>query len=391
MDILRALAILLIVFSHLPELLAFDSNPVISTFKGFAVLFMNFFAALGLALFFFVSGFVIHRNNANTATRTEVIKFFKKRILRIFPLYWIALGVYFLIFGILPLKTAFVTYNPLANNLIDYLSTSYSITDIAIYVVGLQGVLAGLITHPMPGLWFIGVVLVYYLIYPFINIFSLNKRKFIGISVILFALLVIVQHFTYLIDYRLFVYYGAFVGGIFTSNYDILSARKFIRSKQSIFKNAVGATCALAISAIGIAYVFNPTSTFSFSSVVWLVAQNVSRFVFALLLCYVVRLYIIASKKVSYPLLFSISFESYAVYLFHGPLLIVLGVVLIGVFHLTGLQIDTVLILLGVPSVFVVLYFVQQQENRAIRKITNYLNGKLAPKVLRTNDRLKAR
>ena len=159
MDILRALAILLIVFSHLPELLAFDSTPVISTFKGFAVMFVNYFATLGLALFFFVSGFVIHRNNANTATRTEVIKFLKKRILRIFPLYWIAVGVYFLIFGILPLKTAFVTY-PIAS----YLSTSYSITDIAIYVVGLQGVLAGLITHPMPGLWFIGVILVYYLI-----------------------------------------------------------------------------------------------------------------------------------------------------------------------------------------------------------------------------------
>lgn len=380
MDILRALAILLIVLGHLHDALALGSNPIISISMAFLAISRDYIVALGLALFFFISGFVIYRSNPNTATRTDVVIFFKKRVLRIFPLYWIALVVYFFVFDVLPLKTAFITYNPLANWFLPFLSVSYPITDVAIFALGLQGVLLRFVTHPMPGLWFIGVVLIYYVIYPLINNTSPNRRKFIVNSVVLFGLLLIVQQLTHSVEPRLFTYYGTFVGGIFACKFNIFSASTFAVNKQSVFKTALQATCFLVAAIIIFGIVTFWSGRFYAESLYFgafaLVAENVSYFMFSLFACHSVRVYIVASKRTSFPLLFSISFASYAVYLFYIPLLIVLGLVLMNVFHLTELQIDMVLVLLGLPSVFVACYFLQQSENKAMKKIATYIDSK---------------
>ena len=93
LDILRAFAICLIVLSHFPPL---------------STLYIDVSARLwcatfGLALFLFLSGFTLYRSNSITSA-AEVLLFYKKRIIRIYPLYVLIIAVYVLL-QVLPLVT----------------------------------------------------------------------------------------------------------------------------------------------------------------------------------------------------------------------------------------------------------------------------------------------
>ncbi|WP_369799553.1 acyltransferase family protein [Methanosarcina sp. Kolksee] len=58
----------------------------------------SFFAKIGLSLFIFINGYLIHYNNSKISSIKDVLLFYKKRILRIFPLYWAALAVFTFVF-----------------------------------------------------------------------------------------------------------------------------------------------------------------------------------------------------------------------------------------------------------------------------------------------------
>ena len=61
-------------------------NPVVDSFTMFAYV-----------LFFFISGFVLYLNHPSFHQLNELTDFFKKRVLRIFPLYWLVLAFWFVI------------------------------------------------------------------------------------------------------------------------------------------------------------------------------------------------------------------------------------------------------------------------------------------------------
>src|SRR5665647_3499163 len=83
LDALRAVAITLIVFSHLIFFIK-------STLFILAVNSINFVFPVwfyGLSLFFFISGFVLHYTHPIISSRHGAIDFLKRRVARIYPLY----------------------------------------------------------------------------------------------------------------------------------------------------------------------------------------------------------------------------------------------------------------------------------------------------------------
>jgi len=75
---LRGIAALLVVFVHFPTPLA------------------QFCGAIGVDIFFFISGFIIYTSIEKTAYYNKPIDFFKKRLLRILPLYYLVIGSFLL-------------------------------------------------------------------------------------------------------------------------------------------------------------------------------------------------------------------------------------------------------------------------------------------------------
>src|SRR5574344_730338 len=85
-DFLRALAIAMIIPAHLSNFLSF-------TYLKLALYAVDpFVANMGLGLFIFMSGYLLYYNNHSIRSLEDVFDFYKKRLLRIFPLYWAALA-----------------------------------------------------------------------------------------------------------------------------------------------------------------------------------------------------------------------------------------------------------------------------------------------------------
>jgi peptidoglycan/LPS O-acetylase OafA/YrhL len=87
---LRALAVLLVVWTHSIVAAAYHSNPKQGTF-----FHLKSFGACGLDIFFVISGFIVSlvASRAVAQNQPSARTFLSRRITRIFPLYWILTGV----------------------------------------------------------------------------------------------------------------------------------------------------------------------------------------------------------------------------------------------------------------------------------------------------------
>ncbi|MHA2269768.1 MAG: acyltransferase family protein [Promethearchaeota archaeon] len=97
-DMLRIISILIVVILiHLPLSYAYNFYLDLDQFGVFLVNNVGIFVSMGS--FVFVSGFGLYLNpkNRNLNSSNKILTFLKKRFLRIFPLYWIAI-ILFLIF-----------------------------------------------------------------------------------------------------------------------------------------------------------------------------------------------------------------------------------------------------------------------------------------------------
>ena len=90
LDFLRALAIVFVLLDHLPD------------YKiPFLGIFSPYFGRFGVGLFIFVSGYLMFLTNRSFHSTHDILEFYKKRARRIFPLYLIALLVFFVLYGLL--------------------------------------------------------------------------------------------------------------------------------------------------------------------------------------------------------------------------------------------------------------------------------------------------
>ena len=176
MDILRALAIIIIVLFHWYLFCSEDHN--------LAALKTIYYANIGLCLFFFVSAYVLYYNYENLESVGDVVNFYRKRAKRLYPLYWVAFIV------------------------LIYIIDKFFYYSSIIGFLGLQGFFPETYFVNSTFLWFIGIIIMYYLIYPvlirpksLINKFSMAAAIFL-----IFSLISLNFH---LINVKFFLYYCA--------------------------------------------------------------------------------------------------------------------------------------------------------------------------------------
>lgn len=200
-DFLRALAIIMIIPAHL-------SNFLFSTLgKLVLYAFDPYFADMGLGLFIFMSGYLLYYNTSSINSVQDIISFYRKRLLRIFPLYWVALVAYILLFYVFASKLNSGFVFPNASNV-------FNISNVLIHFIGLQILLAPVYASPMITLYFIGLIIAFYTIYPFIILFSKDTKRLLFFSSISFLGFLLISNIFNIIDIRFFMFFPIFIFGI---------------------------------------------------------------------------------------------------------------------------------------------------------------------------------
>jgi peptidoglycan/LPS O-acetylase OafA/YrhL len=324
------------------------------------------FTFFGLALFFFISGFVINLNNSSMQTRADILKFYKKRAKRIYPLYWLAIS--------LPLVYRLFLANllPTVHSLIAASSLTIptiSASSVFVNFLGFQVLLGSTVEIPMGAdtvaiNWFVGVILIYYALYPVIVVLSLNKVQrtiIVALSLLLFFALYSI--FLSPMDFRFFLYYPIFIAGIILSRAGIFDK---LHSKRYV----IGSAGVLTVSVL--LYFIVTDFNLTFSEPVTAVASIL--FVDSVVIALILLSLVITphySKDLgerAVKLASFIAFSSYAVFLFHDMFLVVFRNLLNEVFHLGFAATATLVILCGVPLLFVTCYYLQRGVNRLVDK-----------------------
>lgn len=191
-DLVRAFAILLVIIVHVQNFL---SVPLRADPFAFEVL-----KFIAIACFTAVSGYVIHAANRGIRNIPEAVHFYKKRTVRVYPLYLVALALFFLCFQVAGL------FPPLQLTAADWI----------VNILCLQVILSPAFAEPVFTLWFIGFIMAMYAIYPLFSGIAGTWRKITAAAGII--LVSILFHSTLgIVDFRFFLYYFFFIGGMFAA------------------------------------------------------------------------------------------------------------------------------------------------------------------------------
>lgn len=181
-DLLRSLCILYIAgFWHL-----LDYTEAV---PGYQNLITFRISEIVLGTFVYISGYFIGLNYSHISRR-EIIDFYKKRFLRLYPLYLLALGL-------------------------------FSIFNLTIITLVKSVILVSMFIKPAAmTLWFVTMLLLFYLISPFLIMLCRNSgliRVMLYCSLLVAALL-LYDNLTGLLDLRIIMYFPAFLLGIHVSS-----------------------------------------------------------------------------------------------------------------------------------------------------------------------------
>jgi len=356
LDILRASAIVLIVVGHLNGFLERGMLTKILSFAEIPMLF------LGLALFFFVSGFSLYLNNKVIKDYHDVVRFYKKRLVRIYPLYWIAVAVILIEYQQLSFTQSAISLTP---------------AEVLITLVGAQALLTPRFCSQPLVLWFIGTILILYLLYPLIiYYFDSNKKLFFALSLIYAAFLSIHVLFN-IVDTRFFIYYWVFTGGILACKY-CRYPELLTKPQRRLILLCGGVILVLIFLVLvsGWAVVYN--KNLLLNNIVDLPAElwfNCSALLATLLIVPVFITVQLHAKQVSrkiYSFTFLLSFSSFCIYLFHGGVLDDVKYIAANFLNLSGFLLNLVMITIGLSLVFIIAFLIQFTYNSAIERAKKY-------------------
>ncbi len=334
-ELLRTIAICLIIFYHLNGYIIYN-----------VFWFQELVGLFGLGLFTFISGFLIHYNNSNINSIKGFIYFFKKRIIRLFPLYWLALIIYIISFSIIP----FLIY-PNPPNIINI-----SFSNLFIHFIGAEGLLAPQFATPFFTLYFIGIMMFYYCIYPFINQFSKTFLGMICFSSFIFIILLVFHLKLNIIDGRLLKYYFCFVSGILASKFGLFENHNKNRDLMIVFSILV------FLLLLYHSKIMNFGDIFGFNALIVLILVTSIYIIF-----FVSKYIILYFNEIHIRIICSIAIASYCVYLFHRPFFTFISMFNIEIVK-TSIFINNFIILISLPILFIGSYYLQLLEIRVIKK-----------------------
>lgn len=302
-DFIRTIAILFVILSHY---LWFPEDSIVN----FALLL----GVVGNVMFFFVSGYVINLSNKINSVK-DISSFFKKRIIRIFPLYWLSLILYLYLYP--------------TNNL--FLITAH--------FLGLQLVFSGLEKRMI---WFIGAITVYYALYPLIIMKTQRNRDIILRSGIIFLILFLLRIKIGLFNANIFAYLPIFLTGVLTSNNKDLFNK--LLSKIKNISAMIIIACLYWVIKTKPPMLHDDLSNTGFINMLYV---HIPKVVFGVSLFFM--LYWIANKYIRSANIKNIiekcAVASYSIYLFHG--------------FAAGIVYNYLTTILSLPILFIVFYYIQ--------------------------------
>ncbi len=156
---------------------------------GHSSVFMVYFTDVVLALFVFVSGFLVGRKSRRQPGATA---FYKNRLLRIYPLYALAVVIFYLC------------------GINDGWVSAKALIGISMYY------------QPAPlTLWFITMLLLFYLVTPALVALVNKLPAYLLVTAALFGATLAIKVITNTVDLRLLLYFPCFCLGVFCANHGL--------------------------------------------------------------------------------------------------------------------------------------------------------------------------
>ncbi len=279
LDAIKCISIIFIILGHLGDYLEF---PFLSRLN-------TEFYYVGLSGFIFSSGYLAYLNNPVLRTKKTIFSFYKKRVVRIFPLYLLSLFCFYLCFQLYHFVWTF----------------NYNLSGWIIHILGLQILLSPLYVIPMFTLWFVGLILLLYFLYPAFCYYSESTRDLLLVSFVIFLLVLIIHYSLNLIHMQFFIYYWIFILGIFLAK-----------------------------------------SNYNFNGIEFFIKRHIILLKFIL----------------------TVSISSFCIYLFHRPLFSIF-VTLLNSLNLDVYLHDLLLYLFVIPFIFIISYYIQIYYDKFVNKI----------------------
>jgi peptidoglycan/LPS O-acetylase OafA/YrhL len=343
LDVLRVTGMISVLLGHLPAY--FPHDP----FLGWIY---YAFTSLGVALFVFVSGFVLAQGYAGRKD-FHFLRFLGKRLARLYILYIPALILFIVEFYYLEIYHT-VNLTPFVPSLLAHLFAGQ--------------VLLFPWVRQLFTLWYVGLIVFLYLFFGFLALCK-NTYQAIAVIALTSAILLFCRLVLGIIDIRLFLYYPVFLFGVFLGRRKV-SLSSGIGHCVGLSALVLGVASYGLFRATGLAVVRGTCNNQPLGCVPSLALVEVyvlSGLVFLLWLSS--RGAKRMSKEVS-RIVFRMAVASYAVYLFHRPVLAAVWWLGESVIELgqVGKIIAFPIVVVGL---FVAGYYIQQGANRILGKPGN--------------------
>jgi peptidoglycan/LPS O-acetylase OafA/YrhL len=288
-DLLRGLAILLVIFTHVSQ-----SQKGLSQIS----LIVFDFGKIGVQLFFFLSAYTLCLSMTARQEKGYIRNFYIRRFFRIAPLYYVGILTYFLLSTI----PYFTQGAPIA------VHRSYTQYNVLCNVFFIHGLVPSANNSIVPGGWSIGTEMLFYLLFPFLFILCGKiKTRFIY-ALPLFALILanLFMFLVYIFDKSVFkntFYY-----------YNILNQLPVFIICISFFflEKTWFSKCSAFISLI----VFGVFFTLSFL-LMYLFKHNINLAVFMAAVSFIFLFILFRNASLKPGLLNRIGQLSYSIYIFH--------------------------------------------------------------------------
>lgn len=330
-DTLRACAIILIVLGHLHYVTDFIF------FEKWAV----DFAFFGLSIFFFISGFLLV-NTSQITSKKDFFIFLKKRVMRIYAIYWLSIIVAYLMVYLFNI------------NLVILQKGDTTFFKLILNILGLHALFP--LSYSLFLWWFIGVIISYYILYAIVSYYSKNISDIIFYSIILLLFLLVIQYEFGIIQINFIKYYLVFIAGILIGK---------IKNKNSIKKLAV-----FYLLFILLYIAFGRSTFFSYDYDIFHHVVKFSPIIFVILI-YKIKNGIYTKYKTHF-ILNNISYGSFSIYLFHLQTLTMFKLIMdffISKGVLNPNLAEYLILFLGIPGALIIGYYIQKiAENINISK-----------------------
>lgn len=223
LDFVRAIAVISILITHFNARYLYLSPPMPEKAVLTTTVSNIYIGSWGVSLFFIISGAALMYVYQE---RIEIKKFYKKRFLSIYPMFWIAYIVAFFYL--------FYTNKMIPGSGVPKINFIYTI-------LGMDGMVAAYIpTYYILGEWFLGAIILMYVLFPLLRK-GVKKQPIItfGLSIIVYILIIV-----YIKDINVSII-------ILTRLPEILFGMLYVKSEKKVnWKMALGAMIVLVANSI---------------------------------------------------------------------------------------------------------------------------------------------